>query len=90
MFHGIHAVGYKIIICIIACTIYIVKEDYSSISSIIEFLPGETQHHITVHINNDKRIERDENFQLYLTAGAGVHLTPFPRTEITIQNDDGK
>lgn len=67
-----------------------VKEDYTSISIIVEFQPGETQQQISVTINNDKRIERNETFLLYLTAGAGVHLSPFPRTEITIENDDGK
>lgn len=66
------------------------KEDYTSTSVIVDFQPGETQQQISVYINNDKRIERNETFQLYLTAGAGVHLSPFPRTEITIENDDGK
>ena len=56
----------------------------------MEFLPGETEKQISVQIRNDKRIERNETFELYLTAGAGVHLSPFPRTEITIENDDGK
>ena len=64
-------------------------EDYSSISTILEFPPGVTNQRITVSIKNDKRLERNETFQLYLTAGAGVHLSPFPRTEITIVNDDG-
>ena len=68
----------------------IVKEDYTSISTIVEFLPGETEKQISVQIRNDKRIERNETFELYLTAGVGVHLSPFPRTEITIENDDGK
>ena len=68
----------------------IVKEDYSSVSRIMEFLPGETQKQITVQIRNDLRIERNETFQLYLTAGANVHLSPFPRTEVTIENDDGQ
>ena len=66
------------------------KEDYTSISTIVKFLPGETEKQISVQIKNDKRIERNETFELYLTAGAGVHLSPFPRTEITIENDDGK
>ena len=66
------------------------KEDYISIAEIITFAPGETLRQIEVRINNDMRIERNESFQLYLTAGAGVHLSPFPRTEIIIENDDGK
>ena len=67
-----------------------VKEDYTSITQVLEFQPGETQHQIEVYINDDMRIERNETFQLYLIAGVGVHLSPFARTEITITNDDGK
>lgn len=67
-----------------------VIEDYTSMSTIVELQPGETQQQISVQINNDERVEGNETFQLYLTAGAGVHLSPFPRTEITIENDDGK
>lgn len=36
------------------------------------------------------RFEDNETLQLYLIAGAGVNLTPLPRTEITIENDDGE
>ena len=67
-----------------------VGEDYDPVSLILEFQPGETEKQVTVTINNDKKIERDETFQLYLSAGEGVHLTPFPRTQIVILNDDGK
>ena len=45
---------------------------------------------ITTTIIDDKKIERDESFQLNLSAGEGVHLTPFSRAEITIINNDGK
>ena len=55
----------------------------------MEFLPGETEKQISVQIRNDKRIEQNETFELYLTAGVGIHLSPFPRAEITIENDDG-
>ena len=56
---------------------------------VLEFEPGETEIIITVDIINDKRTERNETFQLYLTAGQGVQLTPFSKTEITIEDDDG-
>ena len=65
-------------------------EDYTSVSTIVEFHPGEIQQQISVHIHNDEQIERNETFQIYLIAGAGVNLSPFPRTNITIENDDGK
>lgn len=65
------------------------REDYTALSSTVEFLPGETQKQITVEISNDKRIEEDERFQLDLTGGVGVHVSPLARTEITIENDDG-
>ena len=57
---------------------------------ILEFLPGETEKQMTVSINDDKKIKRNETFQLYLSAGEGVHLTPFSRTKIIIVNNDGK
>ncbi len=66
------------------------REDYTSLSEIVEFLPGQTERHISIQIHNDMRIEDNETFQLYLIAGAGVNLTPLPRTEITIDNDDGE
>ena len=65
-------------------------EDYKSVSSILEFQPGEVEKKVTITIIDDKKIERDELFQLYLSAGEGVHLTPFSRAEITIINNDGK
>ena len=66
------------------------REDYTSISEIVEFMPGQTQQHVTVQIHDDIRLEGNETFELYLIAGAGVSLTPISRTEITIQNDDGE
>ena len=45
---------------------------------------------ITITIHDDQRIEADEWFELYLIGGIGVHLSPFPRAGITVQNDDGK
>ena len=45
---------------------------------------------ITVTMHDDQKIEADEQFELYLIGGIGVHLSPFPRAMITIQNDDGK
>lgn len=66
------------------------REDYASISEIVQFMPGQTERHIFIQIINDMRIEDNETFELYLIAGAGVNLTPLPRTEITIENDDGE
>ena len=65
-------------------------QDYSSLIQILEFQPGETQTNITITIHDDQKIEADEQFELYLIGGIGVHLSPFPRASITIQNDDGK
>ena len=71
-------------------SIIIAREDYTSVSEIVQFMPGQTERHVSVQINNDMRIEDNETFDLYLIAGAGVNLTPIPRTEITIENDDGE
>ena len=66
----------------------IVGDDYKSLSTILEFEPGETVKRVTITIIDDKKIERDEFFQLYLSAGEGVHLNPFARAEIMIINND--
>lgn len=57
---------------------------------ILEFLPGDSEKQLTVTINDDKKIERNETFLLYLSAGEGVHLTPISRTSVIIVNDDGE
>jgi len=67
-----------------------VCEDYTSVSQILEFLPGETEKQISVEINDDTKIEDNETFYIYLIPGSGVTLTPIDRTEVTIGNDDGK
>lgn len=47
-------------------------------SPVLEFQPGETEKQINVTFNNITRVE------LYLSAGEGAYLTPFPRTEINV------
>ena len=59
-------------------------------TQILEFQSGETEKEITVTIVNDAMIEEAENFELYLTGGIGVLLSPFPRARVTIVNDDGE
>ena len=55
----------------------------------MEFQPGETEKNITIHILDDDRVESAETFDLYLSGGDGVHLSPFFRAEITIPENDG-
>ena len=55
----------------------------------MEFQPGETEKNITIHILDDSRVERAETFELYLTGGDGIHLSPFFRAEIIIFENDG-
>ncbi len=64
--------------------IILAKEDYTSITEIVTFLPGETRGNVSLQIHDDMRIEGNETVQIYLIAGAGVNLTPLPRTEVTI------
>ena len=64
-------------------------EDYTTLTEIVEFQPEETEKNITIHILDDIRVESNETFELYLTGGAGVHLSPFFRAEITILSNDG-
>ena len=60
------------------------------VTEVLEFQPGETEKEVTVEIINDQNVELMEEFELYLTSGAGVYLSPFPRAEVVITNDDGK
>ena len=45
---------------------------------------------VEIFITDDKNIEYDESFFLYLTSGEGVHLSPFSTAEVVIKNDDGE
>ena len=54
------------------------------------FLPQEVEKSVNIFIVDDKNIEYDENFFLYLRSGKGVHLSPFITAEVFIKNDDGK
>ena len=67
----------------------LVGEDYTTLTEIVEFQPGETEQNIIIHILDDNKVESNETFELYLTGGAILHLSPFFRTEITIQENDG-
>ena len=52
----------------------------------MEFQPGETERDIPVEILDDSRSEDTETFELYLTGGAGVNLSPFFRAEVIISS----
>ena len=55
----------------------------------LEFEPGATEKQVEICIVDDKFIEVDETFVLYLSSGTGVFLSPFAQTEVTIINNDG-
>ena len=54
------------------------------------FLSEEVTKTVDIFITDDRNIEFDENFFLYLTSGEGVHLSPFGTAEVIIRNDDGE
>ena len=56
----------------------------------MKFLPQEVEKSVKIFIVDDKIIEHDETFFLYLTSGEGVHLSPFSTAKVVIKNDDGK
>ena len=66
------------------------RMDYEPIIEIITFSSEQLMATVTVPIKDDMNVEFDESFFLYLVSGEGVHLSPFSRAEVTIQNDDGK
>lgn len=55
----------------------------------MRFLPGETEKMINIAIVDDMRVEQTEVFEVYLTGGTEVHLSPHFRAEITLQDNDG-
>ena len=64
-------------------------EDYINLTEIVEFPSGETEKNIIIHILDDNKVESNETFELYLTGGARVRLSPLCRAEVTIQENDG-
>ena len=56
----------------------------------MKFLPQEVEKSVNIFIVDDKNIEYDENFFLYLRSGKGVRLSPFSAAEVFIKNNDGK
>ena len=66
------------------------ERDYVPIIEIVKFLPQEVEKSVNIFIVDDKNIEYDENFFLYLRSGKGVRLSPFITAEVVIKNDDGK
>ena len=68
----------------------IVGQDYETVLQVLEFEPGVTEKEVNINITDDESIETNETFILYLSSGAGVYLSPFTETKITIINDDGK
>ena len=56
----------------------------------MKFLPQEVEKSVNIFIVDDKNIEYDETFFLYLRSGKGVYLSPFITAEVVIKNDDGK
>ena len=67
----------------------IADRDYIPVIEIVTFLSEEGTKTVDIFIIDDKNIEFDENFFLYLTSGKGVHLSPFSTAEVIIRNDDG-
>ena len=66
------------------------RRDYEPIIQIVTFLPDELIQTVDIQIKDDKNVEYDESFFLYLVSGEGVHLSPFSRAEVVIRNDDGE
>ena len=84
--------AYVALQCHCNCTFFVLtaERDYVPIIEIVKFLPQEVEKSVNIFIVDDKNIEYDENFFLYLTSGEGVYLSPFSTAEVVIKNDDGK
>ena len=63
--------------------------DYRLDPVVIVFEEGETEKQVEIFIEDDKNVEVAEKFELYLTGSEGVHLSPFSRAEVTIEDNDG-
>ena len=69
---------------------HVAGQDYFTVIKILEFESGVTEKEVEINIIDDKFIEVDENFVLYLSSGAGVYLSPFAQAEVIIINNDGR
>ena len=68
---------------------YPAGDDYNTLIEVVEFEPEETEKQVTVRLLDDRIRETAETFELYLTGGGGVHLSPYSRAVITITDNDG-
>ncbi len=68
---------------------FIAGSDYKSVIEVLQFEPGEVEKSVTVKSLEDRNIEGREYLELYLSSGQGVYLSPHPRAEIVIKDNDG-
>jgi hypothetical protein len=62
--------------------------DYVAVDSTARFEPGITTQMITVNVNGDLQVERDEQFSVELVSQGGVDLGAPSSATVTILNDD--
>ena len=67
----------------------IAGQDYLTVLKILEFDPGTTKKEVEINIIDDKLIEVDDSFVLYLSSGAGTYLSPFAQAKVIIIDNDG-
>ena len=66
----------------------IAEEDFSTVIKTLEFHSGDKYIDVNVPIINDKSIEGNETFTIYLTSDVGVNVSPYVQSEVTIIDDD--
>ena len=65
-------------------------QDYSIVTEILEFLPGDTEKEVEIGILDDRFSEDIETFVLYLSSGAGAFLSPYAQAHVTLLDNDDR
>ena len=76
--------------CIISPVLITAGEDFHTLVQTLEFHSEENLINVNVKIIDDESVENNETFVIYLTSGAGVKLSPYAQTKVTINDDDHK
>ena len=63
-------------------------EDFRALKQTLDFYSHESLIDVNITLINDKLIESNETFVIFLKGGTGVMLSPHAYTEVIIHDDD--
>ena len=63
-------------------------EDFRALEQTLDFYPHERLINVNISLINDKLIESNETFAIFLRGDTGVKLSPHAYSEVIINDDD--